>query len=111
MRKADKLADCDSSVTVSSDVRRRFLDKTGYTGSTFQFINGAFLLSTFFLVRIVYGWYIVSHILEYLLAFQFTHPWLALVYRVLESPLHVYPSNTGSILGSIPDGTLRADDA
>ncbi|KAI0819028.1 DUF887-domain-containing protein [Irpex lacteus] len=34
-----------------------FLDKTGYTGSTFQLINGVFLLSTFFLVRIVYGWY------------------------------------------------------
>ncbi|KAI0341629.1 DUF887-domain-containing protein [Trametopsis cervina] len=34
-----------------------FLDKTGYTGGTFQLINGILLLSTFFFVRIVYGWY------------------------------------------------------
>ncbi|KAI0705937.1 DUF887-domain-containing protein [Cytidiella melzeri] len=34
-----------------------FLDKTGKTGSTFQLINGVLLLSTFFFVRIVYGWY------------------------------------------------------
>lgn len=35
-----------------------FLDKTGRTGSTFQLVNGILLLSTFFFVRIVYGWYI-----------------------------------------------------
>ncbi|GJF00569.1 TLC domain-containing protein [Phanerochaete sordida] len=35
-----------------------FLDKTGRTGSTLQLVNGILLLSTFFFVRIVYGWYI-----------------------------------------------------
>ena len=37
----------------------RFLDKTGRTGTTLQLVNGALLLSTFFFVRIVYGWYTV----------------------------------------------------
>ncbi|KAK7467344.1 hypothetical protein VKT23_004401 [Stygiomarasmius scandens] len=32
-----------------------FLDKTGRTGSTLQLVNGAFLLFTFFGVRVVYG--------------------------------------------------------
>ncbi|KAG6863114.1 hypothetical protein C0993_012814, partial [Termitomyces sp. T159_Od127] len=32
-----------------------FMDKTGRTGSTAQFINGIFLLSAFFGVRLVYG--------------------------------------------------------
>ncbi|KAI0748696.1 DUF887-domain-containing protein [Daedaleopsis nitida] len=36
----------------------RFLDKTGHTGSTVQWINGVVLLATFFSVRIVYGWYL-----------------------------------------------------
>jgi len=35
----------------------RFLDKTGRTGSTAQFVNGAVLLATFFSARIVWGWY------------------------------------------------------
>ncbi|KAK7693807.1 hypothetical protein QCA50_003379 [Cerrena zonata] len=33
------------------------LDKLGKTGSTLQYINGIILLSTFFSVRICYGWY------------------------------------------------------
>ena len=37
---------------------RRFLDKTGYTGSRAQWLNGVVLLATFFSVRIVYGWYL-----------------------------------------------------
>ncbi|KAI0820216.1 DUF887-domain-containing protein [Trametes gibbosa] len=36
----------------------RFLDKTGHTGSSAQWLNGIVLLSTFFSVRIVYGWYL-----------------------------------------------------
>ncbi|KAG6880244.1 hypothetical protein C0992_001812 [Termitomyces sp. T32_za158] len=32
-----------------------FMDKTGRTGSTAQFVNGMFLLSAFFGVRLVYG--------------------------------------------------------
>jgi hypothetical protein len=35
--------------------RRRFLDKTGRTGSTTQLVNGVFLLVTFLGVRLVYG--------------------------------------------------------
>jgi len=35
-----------------------FLDKTGHTGSTFQLINGVFLILSFFGVRIVWGGYI-----------------------------------------------------
>ncbi|KAH9483895.1 putative TLC domain-containing protein C17A2.02c [Psilocybe cubensis] len=35
-----------------------FLDKTGRTGTRAQLINGFFLLTSFFLVRIVYGGYI-----------------------------------------------------
>ncbi|KAI8982862.1 DUF887-domain-containing protein [Trametes punicea] len=42
----------------------RFLDKTGYTGSTAQWINGVILLSTFFSVRIVYGWYLTLQFLR-----------------------------------------------
>lgn len=38
----------------------RFLDKTGRTGSTFQFVNGLCLLLAFFGVRIVYGGLMVS---------------------------------------------------
>ncbi|ORY77825.1 DUF887 family protein [Protomyces lactucae-debilis] len=34
-----------------------YLDKVGMTGSRLQRVNGAFLLATFFLVRIVWGWY------------------------------------------------------
>ncbi|EEB06854.1 DUF887 family protein [Schizosaccharomyces japonicus yFS275] len=34
-----------------------FLDKTDRTGSKLQLINGLMLVLTFFLVRIVYGWY------------------------------------------------------
>ncbi|KAF9447661.1 DUF887-domain-containing protein [Macrolepiota fuliginosa MF-IS2] len=32
-----------------------FLDKTGNTGTTFQLVNGVFLLSSFFGVRLLYG--------------------------------------------------------
>ncbi|TBU46447.1 TLC domain-containing protein [Dichomitus squalens] len=42
----------------------RFLDKTGYTGSTAQWINGIILLSTFFSCRIVYGWYLTVQFME-----------------------------------------------
>lgn len=35
-----------------------FLDKTNRTGSQLQLINGVFLVSSFFLVRIIYGGYI-----------------------------------------------------
>ena len=42
----------------------RFLDRTGYTGSTAQWINGVVLLSTFFSCRIVYGWYITLQFME-----------------------------------------------
>ncbi|KAI0807957.1 DUF887-domain-containing protein [Fomes fomentarius] len=42
----------------------RFLDKTGYTGSRAQWINGVILLSTFFSVRIVYGWYLTVDFLR-----------------------------------------------
>ena len=42
----------------------RFLDRTGYTGSTAQWINGVVLLSTFFSCRIAYGWYITLQFME-----------------------------------------------
>ncbi|PIL24463.1 hypothetical protein GSI_14217 [Ganoderma sinense ZZ0214-1] len=42
----------------------RFLDRTGYTGGTAQWINGVILLSTFFSCRIVYGWYITIQFME-----------------------------------------------
>ncbi|KAE9394123.1 DUF887-domain-containing protein [Gymnopus androsaceus JB14] len=35
-----------------------FLDKTNRTGTTFQLVNGIFLLATFFGVRLVYGGYV-----------------------------------------------------
>lgn len=41
---------------------RRFLDKTGRTGSTTQLLNGVFLISAFFGVRIVYGGILVCHV-------------------------------------------------
>ena len=47
---------------------RRFLDKTGYTGSTAQWLNGVVLLSTFFSVRIVYGWYLTVDFMRALYA-------------------------------------------
>lgn len=37
----------------------RFLDKLGHTGTRMQAVNGFFLLSSFFSVRLVYGFYIV----------------------------------------------------
>ncbi|CDO77932.1 hypothetical protein BN946_scf184679.g11 [Trametes cinnabarina] len=46
----------------------RFLDKTGYTGSTAQWVNGVILLSTFFSVRIVYGWYLTLDFIHSLYA-------------------------------------------
>ncbi|KAI0780423.1 DUF887-domain-containing protein [Trametes elegans] len=46
----------------------RFLDKTGYTGSSAQWINGVILLSTFFSVRIVYGWYLTLDFMHSLYA-------------------------------------------
>ncbi|KAI0374660.1 DUF887-domain-containing protein [Pilatotrama ljubarskyi] len=46
----------------------RFLDKTGYTGSTAQWLNGVVLLSTFFSVRIVYGWYLTLEFMHSLYA-------------------------------------------
>ncbi|RPD67956.1 DUF887-domain-containing protein [Lentinus tigrinus ALCF2SS1-7] len=42
----------------------RFLDKTGYTGSKAQWVNGVILLSTFFSVRIVYGWYLTFNFMK-----------------------------------------------
>lgn len=42
----------------------RFLDKTGRTGSTLQLVNGILLVSSFGLVRLLYGTYTVrAHIL------------------------------------------------
>ena len=46
----------------------RFLDKTGYTGSRAQWINGVVLLSTFFSVRILYGWYLTIDFMRALFA-------------------------------------------
>ncbi|KAI0636424.1 DUF887-domain-containing protein [Trametes polyzona] len=46
----------------------RFLDKTGYTGSSAQWINGVILVSTFFSVRIVYGWYLTVDFMHSLYA-------------------------------------------
>ena len=57
-----------SSPLVSLPARRRFLDKTGYTGSTAQWLNGVVLLSTFFSVRIVYGWYLTVDFMRALYA-------------------------------------------
>ncbi|CDS08817.1 hypothetical protein LRAMOSA10178 [Lichtheimia ramosa] len=34
-----------------------FMDKLGWTGSKAQLVNGVFLISTFFLARIVFGFY------------------------------------------------------
>ncbi|OJT14106.1 hypothetical protein TRAPUB_9344 [Trametes pubescens] len=46
----------------------RFLDKTGYTGSSAQWVNGVVLLSTFFSVRIIYGWYLTLDFMHSLYA-------------------------------------------
>ncbi|RDX47035.1 DUF887-domain-containing protein [Lentinus brumalis] len=46
----------------------RFLDKTGYTGSRAQWVNGVILLSTFFSVRILYGWYLTADFMRELYA-------------------------------------------
>ncbi|KAI0332566.1 DUF887-domain-containing protein [Cubamyces sp. BRFM 1775] len=46
----------------------RFLDKTGHTGSSAQWLNGVVLLSTFFSVRIVYGWYLTLDFMHSLYA-------------------------------------------
>lgn len=40
-----------------------FLDKTGNTGTNFQLINGIFLLSSFFGVRLIYGGSVSMHFL------------------------------------------------
>lgn len=49
---------CPLSHTVVCQLNTRsFLDKTGRTGGTAQYINGAALLGTFFSARIVWGWY------------------------------------------------------
>lgn len=53
-----------------------FLDKTGRTGSTFQLINGIFLLLTFFCVRIVWGGYISYHFFHTLYDVRREIPWL-----------------------------------
>ncbi|OSD08343.1 DUF887-domain-containing protein [Trametes coccinea BRFM310] len=55
----------------------RFLDKTGYTGSFAQWVNGVILLSTFFSVRIVYGWYLTIDFMHSLYAVRHE---LSLVY-------------------------------
>lgn len=49
-------------------VSHRFLDKTGYTGSSAQWVNGVVLLSTFFSVRIIYGWYLTLDFMHSLYA-------------------------------------------
>ncbi|OBZ75274.1 putative TLC domain-containing protein C17A2.02c [Grifola frondosa] len=46
-----------AAMLISIGENDRFLDKTGRTGSTLQYVNGVFLLLTFFCARIVYGWY------------------------------------------------------
>ncbi|KAM5538032.1 hypothetical protein V8D89_008229 [Ganoderma adspersum] len=57
----------------------RFLDRTGYTGSTAQWINGVILLSTFFSCRIVYGWYITIQFMEALFSARAELPKVYLV--------------------------------
>ncbi len=87
----------------------RFLDKTGYTGSTFQLINGVFLLSTFFLVRIVYGWYTVS--------LPLLHPARPLTITVLIVNIILADNvqdigwNAHALLGSVHDRTHSLDVA
>jgi hypothetical protein len=68
----------------------RFLDKTGGTGSTFQLINGVFVLATFFGIRIVYGGMVVSG-----------HPYVLPLVRlagfaVVRVLLHVVPRPTSA---------------
>jgi len=48
-----------------ADAFFRFMDKTGRTGTRMQAINGGFLLSAFFFVRMMYGGYIVSLLLTF----------------------------------------------
>lgn len=43
----------------SANIFYRFLRKTSYRGGKLEFYNGILLLSSFFLVRICYGWYTV----------------------------------------------------
>ena len=42
-------------ITVSG----RYMDKSGFSGSTLQTINGVFLLASFTALRIVFGGYVV----------------------------------------------------
>ncbi|KAH9950262.1 DUF887-domain-containing protein [Amylocystis lapponica] len=58
----------------------RFLDKTGRTGGTAQYINGAALLGTFFSARIAWGWYKTFDLYQTLYAARHEVP---LVYLVL----------------------------
>ncbi|OCH88202.1 hypothetical protein OBBRIDRAFT_795479 [Obba rivulosa] len=46
----------------------RFLDKTGQTGTTLQWINGLLLLGSFFGARIAYGWYMTAQFWQTLYA-------------------------------------------
>ena len=57
-----------NAVLIPTRARPRFLDKTGYTGSRAQWVNGVVLLSTFFSVRIVYGWYLSAAFMRALFA-------------------------------------------
>ena len=57
----------------------RFLDKTGYTGSRAQWVNGVILLSAFFSVRIVYGWYLTIDFMRSLYAARAQLPFIYLI--------------------------------
>ncbi|KAK0239876.1 TLC domain-containing protein [Armillaria nabsnona] len=59
-----------------------FLDKTNRTGSNFQFINGLFLLITFFVVRLVYGGMYVSY--------QFAHTLYQVRHQVPLAYIFIY---------------------
>ncbi|KAI1791666.1 DUF887-domain-containing protein [Ganoderma leucocontextum] len=64
---------------VRSCLVSRFLDRTGYTGTTAQWINGVILLSTFFSCRIVYGWYLTYQFMEALFSARAQLPTVYLV--------------------------------
>lgn len=49
------------------------------TGTTAQYINGVFLLGTFFFVRIVYGWYMSYQLAVELWAARSHITWLPML--------------------------------
>ncbi|EMD38074.1 hypothetical protein CERSUDRAFT_134621 [Gelatoporia subvermispora B] len=63
----------------------RFLDKTGQTGTTFQWINGVLLLGTFFGARIAYGYYMTAQFWQtlYSVYTSGTMPWYYVAFYLL----------------------------